>query len=107
MDNLEFIRFYPDNFLIIKSSSFEENLSKVKEAMKWLQSDGLKCKINKCNFAVSKVEYLVYIIMCESIKPDPKQIEAIINLERPKNKTQVGKFLGMIQYYRSLWPNLS
>ena len=85
MDNLDFVRVYLKNLLVITSGSFKEHLDKVEEVMKWIQLAGLKCKIYKCKFAVPKVEYLGYIITREGIKPNPKKIEAIINIERPKD----------------------
>ena len=42
MENLEFVIFYLDGFLIITSGSFEEHLAKAKEVMKRLQSAGIK-----------------------------------------------------------------
>ena len=47
-------------------------------------------KIDKCKFSVPKVEYLGYIITQEGIKPDPKQNEAVINIERRKYKNKWG-----------------
>ena len=46
MDNLEIVRVYLGNFLIIASGSFEKNFSKVEEVMKRLQFSGLKCNID-------------------------------------------------------------
>ena len=34
MDDLEFVRFYLDNLLIVTSGSFKEHLAKAKEVMK-------------------------------------------------------------------------
>ena len=62
MESLEFVISNLGYFLIIKLGSFKEYLAKVEEVMKQLQSDGLKCNIYKCKFAVPKVEYLGYII---------------------------------------------
>ena len=56
MDDLEFVKVYLDNLLIITFESFYEHLAKVEEVMKQLQWDGLKCNIDKCKFAVPKVE---------------------------------------------------
>ena len=72
--------------------------------MKRIQWDGIKSNIDKCKLTVPKVEYLGYIITQEGIKPYSKTIGAVINLERPKDKKQVRQFLGMVQYYRELWP---
>ena len=83
MDDLEFVRVYIDDFLVITLESSEEHLSKSKEVIKRLQSDRLKLNIDKYKWEAPKVEYLGYIIMQEGIKPDPKKVEAIINIERP------------------------
>jgi hypothetical protein len=107
MDDLKSVRVYIDDLLIVTSGSFEEHMVKVDEVMKRLHDAGLKCKIDKCKFAVPEVEYLGYIITREGVKPDPKKIKAIIDLERPRDKKQVRQFLGMVQYYRDLWPNRS
>lgn len=107
MDDLETVRTYLDDLLIVSSGTFEDHLAEVTEVMKRLQKAGLKCKIEKCKFAVPEVEYLGYIITREGIKPDPKKIAAILNLERPQDKKQVRQFLGMVQYYRDLWPKRS
>ena len=90
VENLESVRFYIDYFLVVTPGSCEEDLSKVEEVMKQLQSDGLKFKIDKCKFVVPKVEYLGYITMREGIKMDLKKIESVINLERPKDKNRWG-----------------
>ena len=53
--------------------------------MKQIQSSGTKLNIDEFKFAVPKVEHLVYIITPEFIKPDPKKIKAVLNLELPKD----------------------
>ena len=88
MDDLESVRVYIDDLLIVTSGSFEEHMVKVDEVMKRLHDAGLKCKIDKCKFAVPEVEYLGYIITREGVKPDPKKIKAIIDLERPRDKNK-------------------
>ena len=54
--NLDFVRFYLNNLLVITSGSFEEHVSRVGEVMKKPQLAGIKFKIDKCKFAVPKVE---------------------------------------------------
>ena len=60
---------------------------------------GLKRKIDKCKFAVPKVDYLGYIFTQEGIKPDLEKIKAIINIELPKDIKYVRQFLGILQHY--------
>ena len=75
--------------------------------MKQLHLAGLKYNIDKCKFVVPKVEKLGYIITLEGIKPEPKKLEAVINIEHPKDKYQVSQFLSMVQYYSDLWTKRS
>jgi hypothetical protein len=63
----------------------------------------LKINAEKSAFAVGKLEYLGYVITQEGIKPDPKKIQAILNLDRPKTKRDVCHLIGLVQYYRDLW----
>ena len=42
MEDLEFVKFYLENFIIITSGSFKEHLAMVDEVMKQLQLDGNK-----------------------------------------------------------------
>ena len=88
MDELEFVRVYLNNFLVITLGSSEEHLYKFEEVMKQLQSAGIKCNIDKCNLVVLQVEYLEYIIMQEGIKPDPEKPNQLskLNVLRIKNR---------------------
>ena len=56
MENLEFVRVYLDDLLVITSVSFEEHLAKVKEVMKRIQLAGIKFYIDECKLAVPKLE---------------------------------------------------
>ena len=67
----------------------------------------MKCNIDKCVFAAPQVEYLGYLLTREGIKPLPNKVQAILNLEPPKNVREVRKFLGIVQYYRDLWQKRS
>ena len=87
-DDLEAVRVYIDDLLIVTSGTFEEHLLEVEKVMQRLEKVGLKCKIDKCKFAVPEVEYLGYIITREGVKPDPKKIRAILDLERPQDKNK-------------------
>ena len=72
-DDLEVVRVYLDDFLVTTSVSVKEHLAKVKEVMKRLQLAGIKFRIDKCKFVVTKVEYLICIITQEGIKMDTEK----------------------------------
>ena len=71
--------------------------------MQLLQKAGLKCNVNKSFFYQQQVEYLGYLLTRDGIKPLPKKIKAILDVEPPCNVRGVRRILGIIQYYRDLW----
>jgi DNA-binding transcriptional MocR family regulator len=62
-----------------------------------LQKRNLKVNTSKSSFAVGELEYLGYVITREGSKPNPKKIQAILNLERPKTKGDVRHLIGLVQ----------
>jgi hypothetical protein len=59
---------------------------------------------SKC---ATKTEYLCYVLTRDSIKPQPKKVQAILVLTPSQNVRQLHRFLGMVQYYRDLWTKSS
>ena len=43
----------------------------------------------KCRFGLNEIDYLRYIVTPTKVQPNPKKIEAINNLQRPKTVTEV------------------
>jgi hypothetical protein len=94
LGDLEFVKAYLDDCLIVTKSTVEDHLE--------LQKRILKVNASKSSFAVGELEYLGYVITREGIKPNPKKIQAILNLERPKTKCDVHHLIGLVQYYREI-----
>ena len=45
-----------------------------------------------------------FLLSTDGIKPLPKKIEAISRLSRPTSRTTVRSFVGLINYYKDMWP---
>nr|XP_012149735.1 PREDICTED: uncharacterized protein K02A2.6-like [Megachile rotundata] len=63
--------------------------------------------IHKSEFFTDQIQYCGYIINKSGIHKAPDKIEAINNVRRPTNITELRSFLGMIHYYDRFIPNLS
>ena len=50
-----------------------------------------------------EVENVGYVINRKVIKSQTKNIEKMLALKDPKNKTELRSFVGMINYYRDVW----
>src|SRR5210317_1214655 len=107
MADLVFVRTYIDDLLVITSSSFEDHLEKLEQTLTRLQTAGLKVNISKSKFAKTELEYLGYYLTRKGIRPLNKKVSAINNLDTPKNRKGLRKFIGMVNYYRDLFPKRS
>ncbi len=68
---------------------------------------GLKVNANKSLLCAHKIEYLGYKLTREGIKPQPKKVQAILELNLPNNVKELRNFLGMVQYYPDMWARCS
>ena len=56
---------------------------------------------------MTELPYIGHILTSEGVKPDPKQMCAIRNMEAPRNSEEVRRFLGHVNYMAKFIPNLS
>src|SRR5688572_21723003 len=107
MIGLEFARAYLDDLLIISKTDFIEHLEHLEVTLSRLSEAGLKIKASKCSFCKTELEYLGYWITRNGIKLVTKKAEAIHKLTPPTKKKELRKCIGMINYYRDIWPQRS
>ncbi|GJR71306.1 putative reverse transcriptase domain-containing protein [Tanacetum coccineum] len=68
--------------------------------MDFERKEELYAKFSKCDFWLSKVQFLGHVIDSEGIHVDPAKIESIKDWESPKTPTEIRQFLGLAGYYR-------
>ena len=103
MQDLEYVRAYIDDLLIITSGSLDDHLDKLKVVLGKLRKAGLKVNAKKSFFAREELEYLGYWITRKGIQPTTSKVKAITAIEPPKTKKQLRRFIGMVNYYRDMW----
>ena len=72
-----------------------------------LNEAGLKVCMAKSKLCREELEYLGYQISRKGIQPIAKKVEAILAIDRPKTKKQLRGFIGMVNFYRDMWPKRS
>ncbi|QRW15647.1 Retrotransposable element Tf2 protein [Rhizoctonia solani] len=97
---------YLDNILIF-SKKPEDHPSHVREVLSQLMKNQLFCKLSKCHFHVTTVDYLGIVISPAGFSMDQKKIEAVTSWPTPKTVKQVQAFLGFVNYLRRFIPNFS
>jgi hypothetical protein len=89
--------------LILSTGSFIQHLEHLDNVLSSLNKCGLKSNATKSFFARTELEYLGYWITRDGVMPLNKKVESINNLAPPTNCTEVGKFIGLVNYYRDMW----
>ena len=107
MCDLEFARAYLDDLLIISKGSFQEHLTHLEQVFTRLNEAGLKVNVSKSTFCATELEYLGFWITRQGIQPLTKKVEAILNIATPTKRKEVRSFLGMVNFYRDMWPRRS
>jgi RNase H-like domain found in reverse transcriptase/Reverse transcriptase (RNA-dependent DNA polymerase) len=107
MAGLEFVQAYIDDLLVITKGSYQEHLNKLEVVFNRLQDAGLKVNANKSFFARDSVEYLGYTLSREGIMPQSTKVEAIQHIAEPKNKRDLRRFIGLVNYYQDMWEGRS
>jgi len=64
-------------------------------------------KPSKCNFLYEEIKILGFIVNASGISTDPKQIEGVKNLPKPKTTKELQQQLGLFSYFRKLINNFA
>ncbi|QRW25673.1 Retrotransposable element Tf2 protein [Rhizoctonia solani] len=97
---------YLDNILIF-SEDLKEHPTYVREVLSRLMKNQLFCKLSKCHFHATTVDYLGIIISPAGFSMDQKKIEAVTSWPQPRTVKQVQAFLGFVNYLHCFIPNFS
>ncbi|GKA18066.1 putative reverse transcriptase domain-containing protein [Tanacetum coccineum] len=101
-----FVIVFIDDILIY-SKSRKEHEGYLKLILKLLKEEELYAKFSKCEFWLSKVQFLSHVIDREGIHVDPAKIESIKDWASPKTPTKNRQFLGLAGYYRRFIEGIS
>ena len=62
---------------------------------------------NKCAFKQDSISFYGVTLSSEGVKPDPRNIEAIKNLPKPKSEALLQSFLGIVNHLLWFSPNIA
>jgi hypothetical protein len=104
--DLEYVLVYIDDITIF-SENAEEHEARTRIVLERLRKHGFYCNLEKCQFNLSKIAYLGYIVSSEGLNMDPAKVAAVTEWPTPTKKKDVQSFLGFANFYRRFIHNFS
>ena len=102
----QFLIMFIDDILVY-SKNAEEHAFNLRIVLQTLRERQLYVKFSKCEFWLNEVNFLGHIVFGNGIFINPRNVEAIVNWECPKNVIEIRSFLGLVGYYRRFMENFS
>ncbi|XP_023806683.1 uncharacterized protein K02A2.6-like [Oryzias latipes] len=93
--------------IIVWGTTREEHDKRLRQVLDKTREVNLELNKDKCEFGVKTLTFVGDVVSEQGVKPDPKKTSAINNMERPTNKDEVRRFLGMVTYLAKFVPQLA
>jgi hypothetical protein len=100
----KFMVIYLDDITIF-SKSDDEHLQHLEQIFRKCRRYGISLNPRKSHFSMPEGKLLGHIISAGGIKIDPKRVDAIQEIEIPRNKKSIQSFIGRINFLRRFVPN--
>lgn len=86
----------------------KELLENLRAIFECIRQAGVRLSIEKCQIGVPRIEFLGSTITSQGMSPNEAKVQKFMaTLRMPKNKKQIQRFLGFVQYFRAFIPQLS
>lgn len=101
-----YVVVYFDDILVF-STSIHDHLDHLQDVLVALRREKLFVAKHKCEFGVSEVLFLGYVVSAAALWVDPQKVATVASWPTPKTVFEVGSFHGLASFYRRFVNNFS
>ena len=91
--------------VLVASSSYDEHVQHLQMVLERFEKYGVVINPSKCEFGVTKLQFLGHQVDKEGIKPLEEKVTAIQNFPHPNTRKQLREFLGLVNFYHRFVQN--
>ena len=93
--------------ILVFGKSVREHDEHLKATPHKLQKANLTLNEEKCEFSKPSVQFLGTVMDSNGVLADPKKVEAVLQKERPKDQSELVRFLGMVNQLSKSQPQIA
>ena len=91
--------------VICYDGEFEMHLNSLKDLFTRVRKANLVLKPSKTNLGYQKIEFLGHVVTENSLETLDRNVEKILNIQKPTSKKQLRGLIGMVNFYAKFIPN--
>ena len=105
-EDVEGVEVIVDDLLIWGESERQHDIC-LRRVLECAKQKTLKLNRDTSQMKLTEISYIGHILSKEGVKPDPKKVDAITQMDTPRQKEELQRFLGMVTYISMFIPNMS
>ena len=93
--------------ILVWGTTEQDHDQKLLKVLDRAREVNLQLKLKKCQFKVPEVSYVGHVLSSEGLKPDPRKVDSVTQMQAPSDAKELLRFLGMVTYLAKFVPHLS